>query len=202
MRSFLTAVSLFCVASAYGVGQAWVGILPDYVVVGITRIGDDPADVVIESATGQSMRRQVGGRIDGFDIEDVIRLQDEWFVEVCRDGVEYLFACKRPQEAPFVAGPLADAFNAGLIGRDGRLTSLGRNAIAENLLVIANAGQSYALNEGAHEVDFGRLAESGHISGKQLKSLVGEDYSGIIVSDRGGAIMVRTVFGEVVRWAY
>lgn len=202
MRCIFAVSGILLGATGLTAGQSWVTILPDYVVVGITRIGAEPADVVVESADGFSQRSQVGRYLGDLTIEDVVNLDGEWFVEVRRDGMDYLLARKRPQEAPFQAGPLADAFNAGMIGRDGRLTSEGRNAIAQNLLIIANAAHYYTSHTGADQADLARMAEDGFFEMDQLTPVIGEDYSQITVSRKGGAIMTRTVFGEVVRWAY
>ncbi|WP_309398764.1 hypothetical protein [Cerasicoccus maritimus] len=201
MRLCFAISFLLWAASTHAVGQ-WMSILPDYVVVGITRIGEAPADVVVESAAGDSVHRRVGDCVGEFVIANFVRVEGEWFVEVRREGIGYLFACKRPQEAPFAAGPLANAYSAGLIGRDGKLTHDGRNAIAEHLLAIANAGHEYVAYTGAEKVDFVDMAKQGYLSPDLLQPVAGEDYSQIVVSSRGGALMVRTGFGEVVRWAY
>lgn len=74
-------------------------------------------------------------------------------------------------------------------------------AIENNLRQVASAGQQYMLENGVSKVKYTKL-ESDYFAGGTIKSVAGEDYSSLTVTEGGGTLSVTTSGGEVVKYKY
>lgn len=200
MKKLLWIALTLCATSLWG-QDVPIAVLPDYEVVGILQIGEQPAEVTLRSAEGQTLRRKVGGQAGAFTLEAVILLGQEQFVRARHGEQVGLFALKRSNGLPFHDGPLADSYAEGLIDAQGKLTTAGREKIDDHLKDILRAGYAYCKANPVNEVNYGALVGP-EFSARQ--AIAGEDYSPIVFQWKMGlrSMEVTTVFGESVSLMY
>jgi len=180
-------------------------VLPDYEVMGIFQIGAQPAEVtLLRKADGVRWKVKAGKTVDELKVEKATTIGKETFVEVSKGERRFLLAMKRPDDSPFLQGPLYDSWSNGLITEAGALTPRGKSAIANHLRQVVSAGQQYMLEEGANQAGYPEIVGTYF---PDIVPVAGENYTGLVVTgggrvSSGRALMVQTVFGEEVVYEY
>ncbi|MGB0372374.1 MAG: hypothetical protein ACPGN3_13655 [Opitutales bacterium] len=201
MRMFLKILLVFhVIAGSLAFGETGVKISSDFEIVQLLSIEGKVVKIgLLRTADAKKVYTQIGAELDGYKILGIAQIGKEQFVKTSKGEASFLFAKKRTDSAPFLDGPLLKSYENGLIDAQGLLTEKGARGIRNNLRQVASAGQQYILEEGATSVGYDKLL--GEYFNK-IPPVAGESYEEIVVSERGGELVVKTLFGEEVSFRF
>ncbi|WP_309380491.1 hypothetical protein [Cerasicoccus frondis] len=220
-------MGVFPLLKAADIGSDNAQSLNGFRLVGLMRIDDEAEAIVEQVDAGQRYRVRKNSLLDDYRVRRVIARDKETYVELERAGEVYqihMHGCASVEASQqFRLGQLM-----GDIDENGQLTDKGRRRIERNLDHLIAAAYEKMTLDNVQKVTFQdlvadyqnpdlRSANGGYdpfaspnsnardylsMAFDQLSIIAGEDYSGLELDQKTGALWVETRYGEVVNYEF